>query len=53
MSKLVWLDLSHKDDQNRGEDTNISKIFLGENPQNNQSQYNGFHNPSPTSGGQD
>ena len=32
VSKFVWLDLSHKDDQNRGENTNISKIFLGENP---------------------
>ena len=32
VSKFVWLDLSPKDDQNRGEDTNISKIFLGENP---------------------
>ena len=53
VSKFVWLDISPKDDQNRGEDTNISKIVLGENPQNNQSQYNGFHNPSPASGGQD
>ena len=35
-----------KDDQNRGEDTKISKKFLGRTPlrQNNQSQYNTFHN---------
>ena len=26
------IDLSPKDDQNRGEDTNISKIFLGRTP---------------------
>ena len=32
VSKFVWLDLSPKDDQNRGEDTKISKKFLGENP---------------------
>ena len=44
--KFVWSDLSPKDDQNRGEDTKISKIFLGRTPlrQNNQSQYNTFHN---------
>ena len=40
-SKFVWLDLSPKDDQNRGEDTKISKIFLGENPPKT---INGFHN---------
>ena len=46
VSKCVWLDLSPEDDQNRGEDIKISKIFLGETPlrQNNQSQYNGLHN---------
>ena len=51
VSKFAWLDLSPKDDQNRGEDTNISKIFLGRTPQNNQSQYNGFHNPILPQGG--
>ena len=31
VSTFVCLDLSPKDDQNRGEDTNISKQILGEN----------------------
>ena len=32
VSKFVCLDLSPKDDQNRGEDTKISNKKLGENP---------------------
>ena len=32
VSTFVWLDLTHKYDQDRGEDTKISQIFLGENP---------------------
>ena len=49
ISKFVLSDLSPKDDQNRGEDTKISKIFLGRTPlrQNNQSQYNTFNNCIP------
>ena len=32
VSKSVWLDLSPKDYQNRGDDTKNYKIVLGENP---------------------